>query len=155
MELDTNSYILEEYLNSNLNINIQKLIFKYNINNIFYLLKNNEFNMIDLYLRRIYEITYLTTSYLISNNFNSYCIHNNNTLIINFKNNNQLNNFYKLLSSPENSYVYYNIKISQLTNYGKSLILKIYKQKNNFRYNYQLNNFYDILLEEIQGIIIQ
>lgn len=63
MELDTESYIIEEYLDSVLSKDIRKIIFKYGTSNLIQYIKVGDFYLMDLYLRRLYDISYNRLKY--------------------------------------------------------------------------------------------
>src|SRR5579872_1970035 len=143
MELDTFSYIIEDYLNNKLVLDIQKIIFNYLIDDVIYRYENKDFYIMDLYLRKLYKVTYLDDINRLQNNFNSNCINNGN-IIINFKNNYKYNLFIKLLNI--HNIISYNV--NTLTNHGQSIILK---ENIKIRKKYSRDHFSDLLRTLFNG----
>jgi hypothetical protein len=119
MEIDNDIYVVNEYFNSVLSPNLQKMIIKYIFDTVINMLKNGDLYIFDYFLRKQYEIKYLDKFNCLSNEFNKSC-YLDNKVIINFKQEKHINEFSELLSKNHLNY-----RKSKYTNYGTSLIISL------------------------------
>ena len=127
MEIDSDIFIIDEYLNSHLSLPLQKIILSYIDNMILEYMKNGEINLLDWILRKLYEIKYLNKYNNLRNEFDSDCINDNKQIIICFRQNKQYDQFNNLLN--HNNIVH---KTGKYTDYGKSIVFNLNKN-NNFK----------------------
>ena len=116
MEIDSDIFIIDEYLNSHLSLPLQKIIFSYIEDMFIEYMKHNELILMDWILRKLYEIKYLNKYNNLRNEFDKDCI-NNKQIIINFKQNRQYNQFNKSFN--------FNLKTGKYTAYGKAVVLDL------------------------------
>ena len=105
MEIDSDIFIIDEYLNSHLSLPLQKIIFSYIKDMFIEYMRHNELILMDWILRKLYEIKYLNKYNNLRNEFDKDCINDNKQIIINFKQNRHyvnLINHLILISKLEN-----------------------------------------------------